>query len=91
MSGESLRAMIVRVASTLRVVAIRPGSASAAPQPSSNAQLFWRVSAVSTGVSFSAVKTRASLATRLSSPSAVCPGGACIPTTRQLLPTRIAP
>jgi hypothetical protein len=35
MSGESLRAMIVRVESTLRVVANGAGSASARPQPSS--------------------------------------------------------
>src|SRR5205807_2351474 len=40
MSGESLRAMIVRVASTLRVVRSGIGSSSAVPQPSSNATRF---------------------------------------------------
>src|SRR5438067_11838137 len=40
MSGESLRAMIVRVASTASVVASRAGSSSEEPQPSSNGTRF---------------------------------------------------
>src|SRR6516165_6137833 len=38
MSGESLRAIMVRVESTLSVVANGDGSSSAVPQPSSNAK-----------------------------------------------------
>src|ERR1700739_4373955 len=40
MSGESLRAVIVRVESTLNVVVNGAGSSSTAPQPSSNATRF---------------------------------------------------
>src|SRR5206468_1148476 len=40
MSGESLRAMIVRVASTASVVSSRAGSSSEEPQPSSNGTRF---------------------------------------------------